>query len=248
VQQLNADLVALGDATSAQVDPSSDYFSAATATALTNLQADLGVTQSGSISLGQVVFLPTPARITNVAATVGVPVTGGEHVLDATSTARQITVNLDASRQSDLEVGEPVTITLPDNRVTPGVVSSIGRSATTPSSGGAGSSPPGSSAPPTIVVDILPSDPAATGTLDQAPVNVAIVTATVRSALAAPVAALTTTSSGQPAVDIVDSTGAQQLHGVSLGLFDDAKGLVQIHGAGLGAGQHVAMPGDGNAP
>jgi peptidoglycan hydrolase-like protein with peptidoglycan-binding domain len=245
VQQLNADLVALGYTTGAQVGASSDYFGPATATALKNLQADLGVTQSGRLSLGQVVFLPTPARITDVAVSLGDPVTGGEHVLDATSTVRQITVNLDASQQSDLRVGDPVSITLPDNRVTPGVVSSIGRTATAPSSGGEGSSPSGPPAPPTIVVGITPSDPAATGTFDQASVNVAITTATVKSALAVPVAALTTTSAGQPAVDIVASDGTQQLHRVSLGLFDDADGLVEIHGVGLGAGDRVAVPGNG---
>ena len=70
-------------------------------------------------------------------------------------------------------------------------------------------------------------------------------TATVKSALAVVVAALTTTGNGQPAVDIVDSDGTQQLHLVSLGIFDDANGLVQIYGSGLGAGQHVAVPGHG---
>jgi hypothetical protein len=125
------------------------------------------------------------------------------------------------------------------------VVSSIGRTATTPSGGGEGSSPSGSSALPTIVVDITPRHPAATGALDQASVNVAITTATVKSALAVPVAALTTTGNGQPAIDIVDSDGTQQLHLVSLGFFDDANGLVQIYGSGLGAGQHVAVPGHG---
>jgi hypothetical protein len=59
------------------------------------------------------------------------------------------------------------------------------------------------------------------------------------------VAALITTGNGQPAVDIVDSDGTQQFHLVSLGIFDDANGLVQIYGSGLGAGQHVAVPGHG---
>ena len=69
--QLNADLVALGDASTAALDPSSDYFSAATATALDKLQADLGVTQTGRLTLGQAVFLPTAARVTSVAANLG---------------------------------------------------------------------------------------------------------------------------------------------------------------------------------
>jgi hypothetical protein len=153
-----------------------------------------------------------------------------------------VTVDVDASLQSDLRVGDRVSITLRDNRVTPGVVASIGRTATA-SSGGSGSSPAsGSSAPPTIVVGITPTDPAATGTLDQASVNVAITTETVEHALAVPVAAPRATGSSQPAIDVVDSAGVAQLHRVSLGLFDDANGLVQIRGAGLRAGQLVVLP------
>ncbi|HEY3033666.1 MAG TPA: peptidoglycan-binding domain-containing protein, partial [Streptosporangiaceae bacterium] len=58
VRQLNHALVALGYATSSQLDPSSGYFSAATAYALKKLQARLGLTQTGTLPLGQAVFLP----------------------------------------------------------------------------------------------------------------------------------------------------------------------------------------------
>jgi hypothetical protein len=71
VRQLNADLVALGDATRAQLDPSSDYFSAATAAALERLQGALGVAKTGSLALGHAVFLPAPLRITQVNAALG---------------------------------------------------------------------------------------------------------------------------------------------------------------------------------
>ena len=59
-RQLNADLVSLGDATKSDLDPSPDYFSAATAAGVEKLQANLGVTQTGSLTLGQAVFLPAP--------------------------------------------------------------------------------------------------------------------------------------------------------------------------------------------
>ena len=65
VEQLNANLVHLGYATSSQLDPSSDSFSAETAYALEKLQAKLGEDQTGSLDLGQAVFLPGPLRISH---------------------------------------------------------------------------------------------------------------------------------------------------------------------------------------
>jgi hypothetical protein len=129
-----------------------------------------------------------------------------------------------------------VTITLPDNQTTPGVVSSIGTVATTPSGANGGSTTP------TVTVDITPSDPAATGSLDQAPVQVAITTASVPSALVVPVNALLSLASGGYAVEAVSAGGVHHLVPVSLGLFDDADGLVQVSGSGLASGQHIVVP------
>ena len=257
VTQLNADLVALGDATSSQLDPTSDTFSAATAAAVDNLQANLGVTQSGSLTLGQVVFVPTAARVTSLSASVGAPLSYGAQVLQATSTTRQVQVALDASQQTDVAVGDTVSITLPNNETTPGVVSSVGTVATCPSSSGTGGSSTGSAAAgtdtcssgssgttgtPTITVDVTPSDPAATGTWDQAPVQVTITTASVPSALVVPVTALLAQSGGGYAVEVVGAGGVNHLVPVTLGLFDDADGLVQVTGSGLAAGQKVVVP------
>lgn len=250
VRQLNADLVALNDATKAQLDPRSDYFSASTATALQSLQAKLGVAQTGSLTLGQAVFLPTAARVTSVSATLGSPAQPGTPVLQASSTTRQVTAQLDATQRSDIMVGDRVTITLPSNQTTPGVVTSIGTVATTPSaSSGSGGQPSSSSSSssasgtaPTIEVDVRPTDPSATGTLDQAPVQVTITTGTANDALVVPVDALLAEASGGYAVEVAGRGGARRIVPVSLGLFDDADGLVQVTGGGLAAGQSVVVP------
>ena len=63
VAELNANLVDLGYATRAQLDPSSGSFNAATASALGKLQAKLGEDQTGSLGLGRAVSLPEPVRI-----------------------------------------------------------------------------------------------------------------------------------------------------------------------------------------
>ena len=257
VAELNADLVALGYARSAQLGPTSATFGSATAAAVEKLQADLGVTPNGTLSLGQAVFEPTALRVTTLLVPLGGSSQNGQTVVQATSTTRQVQVALDASQQSDVAVGDRVTITLPNNQTTPGVVSSVGTVAACPSSSESGGSSSSSSAPgtdicasgttgnnptPTITVDVTPSDPAAAGTWDQAPVQVTITTGSVPSALVVPVTALLARSGGGYAVEVVDSETTHHLVSVSLGLFDDADGLVQVTGSKLAVGQEVVVP------
>jgi hypothetical protein len=257
VAELNADLVALGYATSTQLDSASASFESATATALEKLQAARGMSQNGALSLGQAVFEPTAVRVTTLSAPLGGSTQPGQTVMNATSTTRQVEVALDASHQSDVTVGDEVTITLPNNQTTPGVVSSVGTVASCPSNSGSNGSSSNSAGPatetcpsgnsgsnttPTITVDVTPSDPAATGTWDQAPVQVTITTASVPSALVVPVTALLAQSGGGYAVEVVNSAGTHHLVSVSLGLFDDSDGLVQVTGSRLAAGQEVVIP------
>lgn len=234
VAQLNHDLVALGYADSADVDSAWDEFGWATAAGVEELQKHLGVEQTGELSLGDVVFLPTAARVTMVAANLGGQAAGP--VMTASSTARTVSVALSADLQSQVRAGDHVTITLPDDSTTAGTVTSVGKVATIASGNSGG---PGSSGP-TVPVTIRPVDPAAAGSLDQAPVVVSITDQTVRNVLAVPVTALLALPRGQYAVEIVDADGTRHLVRVTPGLFDDAAGLVQVSGPGLAAGQRVA--------
>ncbi len=253
VAELNADLVALGYATSAQLSRTSIAFGSATTTALEKLEAALGVTQNGTLTLGQAVFEPSAVRVTTVSARPGGSAQPGQTVLQATSTARQVQVALDAAQQTDVAVGDKVSITLPNNRTTSGTVTSVGAVATCPlssASAGSGSSTaaPGtdtctsaSSGMPTITVGVTPSNPAATGIWDQAPVQVGITTASVGSALVVPVNALLARSDGGYAVELARAGSRGHLVPVSLGLFDDAEGPVQVTGSGLAAGEEVVV-------
>jgi hypothetical protein len=235
VAQLNADLVSLGYATSAELG-SSNYFGSATATALKALQTHWGVSATGRLPLGQAVFLPGPARITSLAATLGTPAQAGSTVLQATSTTRQVTATIPATQVAQLHLGDPVSITLPDGQTTPGTVTSIGTTATGSSTSGSGSP-----TPPTINITITPTRPGATGVVDQAPVTVTVTTATVNNVLAVHVTALVTTTDGRPAVEVGDGKPARFVP-ITVGLFDDANGLVEIHASGLHAGQPVLLP------
>jgi hypothetical protein len=238
VAELNADLVALGYVTSAELNPTSNEFGYWTKVGVEDLQAALGVTQNGTLTLGQVVFLPTAARITALGqtTTLGAPAQPGSTILSATSTARVVTIALDSSQQAEVKVGDPVSVTLPNNQTTPGTVSTVGTVAVTPSANGGGSGTP------TITVLVTPTDPTATGTLDQAPVEVSITTGSVKSALVVPIDALLALSGGGYAVEVVSLKGVHSLVPVNLGLFDDADGLVAVSGSGLSAGQHVVVP------
>jgi hypothetical protein len=242
VTELNADLVALGFATSRELSPTSGYFSYETSDALKKLEVGLGVTKTGTLDMGQVVFLPTAALITSVTATLGSPAQAGATVLTATSTARQVSIALDASQQSEVKAGDNVTITLPNNQTTAGVIASVGTVATAASSSSSSDSSGSGSSNPTITVLVNPTNPVATGGWDQAPVNVTITTATVSNALVVPVDALLALSSGGYAVEVVGANGVHHLVPVSLGLFDDADGLVQVTDSRLAAGQRVVVP------
>lgn len=239
VTELNGNLVALGYAPSSEISPTSDYFGAETLYTLEKFQLALGVTETGTLAFGQVVFVPTAAAVTSIAATLGGPAQAGATVLAATSTSRQVSINLDATQQSEVKVGDRVTITLPNNQTTPGMITSVGTVATSPSSSPSSDS---SGSTPTITVLVTPTDPSATGSWDQAPVTVTITTTNVFNALVVPVDALLALASGGYAVEVVDAAGAHSLVPVTLGLFDDADGLVQVTSSSLTAGQRVVVP------
>jgi hypothetical protein len=175
--------------------PTGDAFTAATSAAIQRFQRRHRLPATGRLPLGSAVFEPGAVRVTSVTPTEGSPVQAGA-LMGISSTRRVVTIALDASQQTNVKVGDPVVITLPDNSTTPGRVSFVGTVATTPSSDQGN----GGSSSPTIEVDVTPDHPGATGRLDQAPVDVSITTATVRSVLAVPVDALVALAGGGYAV------------------------------------------------
>ena len=232
VSQLNHDLVKLGYADRADVVALGwDYYSWETAYAVQRLEEHLGVSSPpGSLSLGQVVFEPEALRVSQVTGRLGGPASGP--VLAATSDRHVVTITLDASQQSQVKVGDTVTITLPDGTTTPGVVSSVGKVA---------SSGSGPDATTTIPVQVRLTDPKAAGTLDQAPVTVNITTeSSPGPVLAVPVTALVAQSPGGYAVEVAGPGNTRRWVPVTPGIFDDANGLVQVTGA-LTPGQRVVV-------
>lgn len=232
VRQLNTALVALGYTTKSKLDPTSDEFGRQTYNALKKLQDAVGQEENGVLAVGQAIFLPTAEiRVTNVNGTIGSSAGPGQTVIEASSTSREVSVALRASRQSNVAVGDEVVITMPGGKTTPGKVTSVGKVASEDKDGNI-----------SVEVLITPSKPKETGLLDQAPVQVSIVSETVEDVLTVPVNALLALANGGYAVEVVDAEGGHQLVAVTTGLIDDSAGRVEVTGAGLVEGQNVVVP------
>ena len=242
VTQLERNLAALG------YDPGTvdDHFSGLTRQALKDWQHDLGLEQTGAFQPGDAVVMPGAARVGQVSARRGAPASPGQPVMALTSTTRQVSVDLDTTQRPYVRVGDPVEITLPDGRTTPGRVAEISKVAEASSDnsgggGGGGAGGGGSGGDQTTVpVTISLNRPGDTGDLDQAPVDVSIVTERRRGVLAVPVNALLALAEGGYAVEAVAADGGRHLVGVRLGLF--AEGLVEVSGRGLTQGTKVVVP------
>jgi peptidoglycan hydrolase-like protein with peptidoglycan-binding domain len=241
VKQLNTNLRALGYG-----DPgTADSYTSGTTSAVKVWQEALGVTQTGSVALGDVVFQPGASRVGSVVSNVGVIAARGTAVLQLTSTTRVVSVDLSTSQQSLAFRGETVIVTMPDGSAANGKVSEIGTVATSSSSsGGSGgaaggsSSSSSSSSTSTVPVTITLS-----GTVksawDQAPVQVAMESSKRDNVLIAPVTALLALKEGGYAVEVVNGSSSK-LVAVKTGLF--AGGNVEVSGSGINAGTTVKVP------
>jgi hypothetical protein len=230
VSQLNHDLVHLGYADRTDITALGwNYYSWETAYAVQRLEEHLGVSvPSGSLAPGQLVFEPEALRVSQVTGSLGGPASGP--VLTATSDRHVVTISLSTSQESEVAMGDAVTVTMPDGASTSGRISSVGTVAF------------GTAAAATIPVTVTLTHPSAAGTLDQAPVTVSITTASSPGpVLAVPVGALLAQAPGGYVVEVVGPDGTRRYLPVQPGIFDDADGLVQVTGA-LTPGQLVVVP------
>ena len=183
---------------------------------------------------GDAVFLPRAGRIAKVTGELGGPARPGEPVVQATSATLVVQVDLEASQQGEVSVGDRARITLPGNRSVTGKVQRLGSVAQTEEQDGSVGSA-------TIPASIGLDDPAQARGLDRAPVRVEITTKGVENVLSVPVTALVGASGGGFAVEVVGDGGRRGLVAVELGLFDSGNGRVEVTGA-LQAGARVVVP------
>jgi hypothetical protein len=236
VRQLNRNLHSLGydAAAGVDIDRGDNDFTSETETALEQLQDDKGFDVTRALAVDGAVFLPRSARIAEVTGELGGSARPGAQVAQATSDTLEVQVDLEASQQGVVKVGDRAQITLPGNRSVRGKVDRLGRVAETAGKDGVVGDA-------TIPGYISLDEPRKASGLDQAPVQVDITTTGVKSALSVLVTALVGKSGGGFAVEVVRDGGQHELVAVELGLFDSAEGRVQVEGD-LHEGDQVVLP------
>jgi hypothetical protein len=160
-----------------------------------------------------------------------------QEILQTTSSQLVVTVDLDASKQSEAYVGAPVTVEMPNGSTVNGkitAVSSVAQSSSNNNNSGSGNGNGSSSATVPVTVAITSHLPSTQG-LDQAAVSVNFEQQVANHVLSVPVTALLATQGG--GYDVQEAVAPRKLIPVTVGLF--AAGYVQISGPGIYSGLQV---------
>lgn len=226
VEQLEAALSRLG------FDPGTvdGVYTTETQAAVLAWQAAVGADTDGVVDLGEVVFRPGTVRISENTLSVGDNVAGGAAVLGASSDQVQVTVALPADQQDLLTVDDRVTVVLPDGTEAGGTVTFVDSVATRNSQ----------SMEVTFKVIVALDDVTVAAGLDQAPVDIEVVTDSRAGVMAVPVTALLALAEGGYAVEVDDGSGNTRLVPVDPGMYAD--NLVEITASGLQPGDLVVVP------
>lgn len=191
----------------------------------------IGVEPDGVVDQWQVVFLPGPAIVTDVLASVGQSVAVGGPLLEMAlpDSGRVFDALVPLSEQEDLEPGTDVTVHVAGADVR-GTIESVLPATVVGSAAGPDAEPMA-----IIRASLGPVDiPQVTATADMS------VTETLAGGvLVVPVAALVTLAEGGYAVELLTETGTR-LVGVTPGHFGD--GVVEIEGESIDEGAEVVVP------
>lgn len=200
----------------------------ATAAAVTEWTRAMGMSAEGWLPVGTIVFLPSIVRATEHLTAAGASVTPQSPVLSAAPEQTIVRMDLPAEDQESMAAGTSVIVVFPDRTETSGTVSYVASVAdVVPQDGGA-----------TFEVEITLEDPSVVGDLDEAPVDIRVISDSVDDVMAVPVSALLALAEGGYAVEVVEGD-TTRLVGVEPGFFGN--GLVEIHGA-LEPGAVVVLP------
>jgi HlyD family secretion protein len=231
VEELETNLAKLGYGDGLTVDR---HFSSGTYWAVRKWQKDTHLPVTGTVPLGQVVFMPDAVRVAGLDLKTGAAVHPGELVAHGTGSAPVVSVQLAPADLPNAKVGNPVIVSLPDGTTRDGAISNVSSVAvTSESTTGAAS---------TVVVPVtITLDDTVKGLLDQAKVQVGIVAQEHKEVLAVPTVALLSRPFGKYVVSVVNGTDRRNVE-VQLGLFDETSGLTEVTGTGLTVGDQVEVP------
>ncbi|MFC5034871.1 HlyD family secretion protein [Streptomyces sp. DSM 41987] len=212
-----------GTVTQVRVKSGDGVLTRALVAAIKCWQTAQGVPSTGVIEPGDVAVLSGAVRVESAAAQVGDPVAAP--LLKVTSTAKAVTVPVDASQAGSIKRADPVTVKLPDGTSTAGKVTDIGTDAEQSANGNGG--------PAKVTVTVSFTDPGKVKKLDSGPVQVEFVSETRPGVLAVPVAALLALREGGYGLRTADGRTVA----VKTGLI--AKGMAEISGDGIAEGTQV---------
>ncbi|MCC3763862.1 peptidoglycan-binding protein [Glycomyces sp. TRM65418] len=211
-----------------------DEYTDATADAVERWQDDLDAPETGTVAVGEVVFLPNPARIADHTVTVGSAANGP--IMAYTGRDRHVTLELQVSDQDLAKEDQAVTVALPDGTEVAGTVTDVSSSITAaPTQEGQ----PAEEEEAAIEVTVAVDDPNAVGDLESAPVKVELVAEVHEDVLVVPVEALLALREGGYGLEVAESESTELIP-VETGIF--ASGLVEVSGEGLEAGTQVVIP------
>ena len=226
VRQLEQALADLGFGKDMTID---NEFTAVTERNVKAWQKSLGVTQDGTVALGDVVAITAASvRIESVKATLGDP--AGTTPLTYTDTTLRVVAKLTDAQAREILPGTRVTVILPDGTEAPATITAV-------DPGGQPTDKEGETTPATANVEF--DDPAVAEGIGLRAVKVVFATSEVKDALVVPVTALVATTDGGYAVDVLRKGGKVERVPVEVGLIADTK--VQVTGGDLAAGDAVVV-------
>lgn len=214
VRQLERLLDELGYADDLSVD---GEFTSATRDAVEEWEEDLGREDpDGVVTTDEVVFRPGPVRVAS-APVVGSTVPPGGVLVEITAVDKLVELSLAVDDATALAAGTAVSITLPDDTVVPGTVTSVGTESRTDPTDPRGAA--------TLPVEVTFDQPRAARAFDAGTVEVEVESSRTQGALVVPVLALLALAEGGYAVELTDGS----LVGVEVGTVTD--GFAEITGS-----------------
>ncbi len=200
-----------------------------TETAVKAWQESIGAEADGIVGPGEIVFLPDAVRVSDRLAEPGSNVNPGTPVLATSTDESVVTVDLPAADQALFEEGDRVVVVLPDDTEVDATVQFKATTASITQQGDA-----------TFEVIIILDDASAAEGLDQAPVDVEVITDRADGVMAVPVTALLALAEGGYAVEVEQADGTTLLVEVDPGMYAD--GMVEVVSDALQAGNRVVAP------
>jgi peptidoglycan hydrolase-like protein with peptidoglycan-binding domain len=207
-------------------------YSESTAAAVKKWQGDLGLTKTGTVEPGRIVYAASHVRVDSHKAAVGDEMKPGSALLTYTALSRVVTVELDVDDQRLARKDAPVAVKLPDGKAVGGKIT---KTETVVEEATEQQQEPTTK----IVVTVAVDDEKALAGLDQASLEVGFTAAQRENVLTVPVGALLALAEGGYGVQIVEGS-VTRIVAVETGMF--AGGRVEVTGGGLNEGATVGMP------